>query len=145
VSDCGDDEERATPEGHERQGRRLLLAGCAAFMLVVALGFPGSGCLNPRPEELPSADLSLPNSPETGPEPSRETCDDNPLLGDCELPESDINAAPADENDAPPPGESTGLSDEGAPQPSAPASEAAGGGGGDADAGSDTPADAGAP
>lgn len=146
MSNCGDDEGRATPERHERLGRRALLAACAAFMVVVALGFPGSGCLNPRPEELPSAEFSLPNSPESNPAPTRETCSDNPLLGDCELPEADINAAPADEDDAPPPSESTGLSGESAPEPSAPGSEPAGGGGGsDGDAGTDIPADAGAP
>jgi hypothetical protein len=145
VSDCGDDEGRATPESHGRRERRLLLAGCAPFLFVVALGLPGSGCLNPRPEELPSANVTE-NTPGSAPAPTRETCSDNPLLGECELPEADINAAPADEGDAPPSGESTGLSDEGSPQPSAPASEPAGGGGGsEGDAGTDIPADAGAP
>jgi hypothetical protein len=145
VSDCGDDPGRATPESHERHGRRPLLAACAAFMVVVGLGFPGSGCLNPRPEELPSADLTVPNTPGLEPAPTRETCDDNPLLADCALPEADINAAPADESDAPPPGESTSIS-EGAAQPGAPGDEPAGGGGGsEGDAGTDIPADAGAP
>jgi hypothetical protein len=125
VNDCGDDPGRATPESHERHGWRPLLAACAAFMVVVALGFPGSGCLNPRPEELPST-YSIEGAPGPDPAPTRETCDDNPLLGDCELPEADVNAAPADESDAPPPGESTGLS-EGASQPAAPGSEPEGG------------------
>jgi hypothetical protein len=145
VSDCGDDEGCATPESHERHERRPLLAVCAAFMLVAALGFPGSGCLNPRPEELPSADITG-ITPGADPAPMRETCSDNPLLAECELPEADINAAPADESDAPPPGESTGLSGESPPEPMAPGDAPAGGGGGsDGDAGTDIPADAGAP
>jgi hypothetical protein len=127
--------------------RPALLAACAAFVAAVALGFPGSGCLNPRPEELPSADFGAPGSPT----PVRETCDDNPLLGACELPVQDINGEPLpsesnDDEAAPPsatPVEGDPNSDSGS---STAGNEAAGaGGGGGADAGSDSPADAGAP
>jgi hypothetical protein len=151
VSDCGDDRGRATFEANEpvagrdgARGRRALLAACAAFLAVVALGLPGSGCLNPRPEELPSADFGLPGMAP----PERETCDDNPSLGGCELPSEDINGDVVSEegrplDDAPvDPGDSPSQD----PEPSAsgnPAEGAAGAGGGDA--GTDIEADAGAP
>ena len=114
-------------------------------MLVVALGLPGSGCLNPRPEELPSANL-LPETPESDLAPIRETCDGNPLLVGCELPEEDINGETVSDDGVPVPGDTPGLSGETAPQPTAPADEAPGGGdGAGGDAGTDIPADAGAP
>jgi hypothetical protein len=146
VSDSGDDEGRATPESQcsaSARRRRALLAACAAFMVVVALGVPGSGCLNPRPEELPSADAQQNNTPDA---PIRETCDDNPLLAGCELPDQDINAAPADEGDSPTPSETpSNLGGQGAPEPAAPGDEAPASGAAGGDAGADTPADAGAP
>jgi hypothetical protein len=110
---------------------------------VVALGLPGSGCLNPRPEELPSTQFSLPDEP-TPVEPVRETCDDNALLGGCSLPPSDINDDPIE---APPSQTPDNLNGEGAPQaqPAAGSEMGGAGGGGDGDAGSDVPADAGAP
>jgi len=63
-------------------------------MAAVALGLflQLSGCLNPRPEELPSGSSS-PNTPGFA---ERETCESNPQLGGCELPDSDINAGPGD-------------------------------------------------
>lgn len=170
VSDCGDDEGRATPESHDgnasRAGRasldraisaegssrsvrarRALLAACAAFMAVAGLGLPGSGCLNPRPEELPSDYVTEPNSAEPVAAPTRETCDDNPLLGGCELPEQDINADPVDDDDAPPPSETASMAgSESSPEPAAPGEEApVGGAGAGGDAGAETAADAGAP
>jgi hypothetical protein len=57
--------------------------------------------LNPRPEELPSGD-DRNQSPSPSPTRSQdETCDDNPLLAGCELPDMDINGNPALENPAP--------------------------------------------
>jgi hypothetical protein len=148
VSECGDD------KGCSRsaRARRALLAACAAFMVVVGLGFPGSGCLNPRPEELPSADLTQPNSPDPGSAPIRETCDDNPLLAGCDLPDQDINDSPVSE----PPADTAGNLGEGSPEPTAPGDapsggdngaggDGAGGDGAGSDAGADMPADAGAP
>lgn len=161
VSDCGDDGGRATPETHEAlegsagceaggrapSARRALLAACAAFIAVVALGLPGSGCLNPRPEELPSADSTQPNSPDPALSPIRETCDDNPLLAGCDLPDQDINADPVSDDGATSPGETpSNLGGESAPEPAAPGDEApSGGDGAGGDAGADNPADAGAP
>jgi hypothetical protein len=168
VSDSGDDSGRATLEGHEGDGaraddagrerppglggcanahgsyrtlgvrRRALLAACAALVAAIALGVPGSGCLNPRPEELPSG-----SDPDLLPatEPMRETCEDNPLLAGCDLPDEDINGNPID---APP----ADLNDPGAPEPqpsSTPEAGASTSGAGGGDAGSDVPADAGAP
>lgn len=111
-------------------------------MAAVALGLPGSGCLNPRPEELPSAEASRPNA-DFGAGPVRETCSDNPLLAGCDLPPTDINDEPVSETPAP--GTESNVVDDGTPEPAAPGDEAAGpaGGGGGGDAG--TPADAGAP
>lgn len=111
MSDSGDDRGQGTPEtsGEHRPGevvqsaspqsasvlslssrarRRAWLAALAALVTVVALGLPGSGCLNPRPEELPSAEDNQPLAP------VRETCDDNPLLAGCSLPEQDISGDP---------------------------------------------------
>jgi hypothetical protein len=73
----------------------VLLAGLVAI----------PGCLNPRPEEDPSAlDLADPvddsvgsndgDAPEAA-EPIRETCDDNPLLAGCEPPSESPGANPA--------------------------------------------------
>jgi hypothetical protein len=152
VSDCGDDRGRPTCDGHEpavgREGARRrpgLLAACAAFVVAVALGFPGSGCLNPRPEELPSADFGAPGTPP----PVRDTCDDHPLLGDCDLPAQDINGEPlpsgsSEDEAAPRDPAPVDVDANGASGPSAPGEEAGAGGGG-GDAGSDSPADAGAP
>jgi hypothetical protein len=51
------------------------------------------GCLNPRPEELPSHE-DLPTEPEPARSVERESCEDNPLLAGCSLPDQDINANP---------------------------------------------------
>jgi hypothetical protein len=51
------------------------------------------GCLNPRPEELPSHE-DLPTEPEPARMVERESCDDNPLLSGCALPDQDVNANP---------------------------------------------------
>jgi hypothetical protein len=143
VSDCGDDGGVA---GRASSARRALLAACATFMAVVALGLPGSGCLNPRPEELPSADFTQPNTPDESLTPIRETCDDNPLLAGCDLPEQDINADPVSDDGASPGEPPANLGGESAPEPTAPGDEApSGGDGAGGDAGADTPADAGAP
>jgi hypothetical protein len=102
VSDCGNERGRAKPErtlvhpGPEGRGRTLL-AACAALVFALALGVPGSGCLNPRPEELPSgsgSDSPLYGLEASGPTPMRQTCEDNPLLAGCDLPETDINEEP---------------------------------------------------
>ena len=113
--------------------------------LAVALGsfLQLSGCLNPRPEELPSASQLEPVVPDG----VRETCESNPLLTGCDLPESDID-------DAPNGGDlSEGPEDPGSGAPgAAPSPEPEGAGAGDAstpdtpDAGRSTEAlDAGAP
>lgn len=62
----------------------------AALAVALGLFLQLSGCLNPRPEELPSASQLDPVVPGG----VRETCENNPLLTGCELPESDINDAP---------------------------------------------------
>lgn len=63
---------------------------------------PDTG-LNPRPEELPSANAVPGGAPaNSSPEPvapPRETCEDNSLLAGCEAPSSE--APPADSDDAP--------------------------------------------
>jgi hypothetical protein len=113
----------------------------AAVLGAVVLGVPGSGCLNPLPEEWPSQPESVPNS---RPTPQRETCEDNPLLAECELPEADIAGKPAD--DPPPTEGSSGFgNDEAEQSPGAVDVNEAGegdAGGGDAGPG---PIDAGAP
>jgi hypothetical protein len=164
VSDCGDERRRARPESPEggaglanparREGgaaseargwRRTLLAACAAVVAAAALGFPGSGCLNPRPEELPSSQFSLPGDEPRPAEPVRETCDDNPLLAECELPETDINADPIDAPPSQTPGD---LSGQAAPDPQPAAGTEMAGGAAAGEAGGDAgtaPADAGVP
>lgn len=62
----------------------------AAHAVALGLILQLSGCLNPRPEELPSASQLDPVVPGG----VRETCESNPLLSGCELPASDINDAP---------------------------------------------------
>jgi hypothetical protein len=117
----------------------VLLAACAAFVAAVTLGLPGSGCLNPRPEEVPGADANLfePAMVE------RETCEDNPLLAGCDLPDEDINGAPV-EAPAPNPTDLDGPEPESPPPGDAPEAGASAGGAGGGDAGSDVQ-DAGAP
>lgn len=139
VNDSGDDRGRATRESFEQHlgghaKARALLAALAALLVVAGLGLPGSGCLNPRPEELPSSDPEVVT-------PVRETCDDNPLLVGCELPSEDVDDQPMSVPDAIE-GPDLDLVDDDAP-PSDPAPGAAGASPGDA--GTEPPADAGAP
>jgi hypothetical protein len=95
----------------------VLLAGLVAI----------PGCLNPRPEEDPSAlELADPAGgsavSENGPameaaDPIRESCDDNPLLSGCEPPSPTPGAGGVD---APPPaseGPPAAPADAGAPGP----------------------------
>jgi hypothetical protein len=71
------------------------LVCCVAAALELFFAIPG--CLNPRPEELPSSGnddgQSGPVVPLT---PQRETCEDNRLLAGCadSLPDEDINGDP---------------------------------------------------
>lgn len=121
--------------------------GCkrnAIAALALGLFLQLSGCLNPRPEELPSGSASndVPGVP------VREACDSNPLPAGCGLPESDMNGAPVSAGD---------LSDDadapGAPAPGYAPEDLSGsdgdggaGAGDDADAGSlGDASDAGAP
>jgi hypothetical protein len=108
-------------------------------MAAVALGLflQLGGCLNPRPEELPSGTTS-----NNVPGVERESCGSNPLLAGCELPDMDINGTPvagdgvADQSDEP------GAAAPGAPAPESPP-ESLGGGGQDAGAAASAETDAG--
>jgi hypothetical protein len=97
-------------------------------LAVVAVGIAAliaiPGCLNPRPEELPSSQNTSVTDPGL-PGPVRETCADNPYLGGCSLPDDSVNS-PA------------GSAPESSPMPGAPGFGAVG------DAGDGTEADAGA-
>jgi hypothetical protein len=107
-----------------RSSSRLCLAA-AAVGIAWFIAIPG--CLNPRPEELPSTlDVEpIAADPVAGPGPVRETCSDNPYLAGCAAPDEGVSN-PA--SSAP----------EAAPAPQAPGFVAVG------DAGSGTQADAGA-
>ena len=80
------------PVGNERAGRPWAALGALLAVLLAGL-VAVPGCLNPRPEEDPSAlELESPsdspgvdNAPEAS-APPRETCDDNELLAGCEAP-----------------------------------------------------------
>jgi hypothetical protein len=107
-------------------------------MAAVALGLflQLAGCLNPRPEELPSGSTS-----NDAPVVERESCGSNPLLAGCELPDSDITGNPiggdgvADESPGP---------DSAAPGAPEPAPEnLSGGGEGDGGAAASAETDAG--
>jgi hypothetical protein len=150
VNHSGDDGGRAKPDGFEdglgraslagRARRRALLAAFAAVVAFVGLAVPGSGCLNPRPEELPSSGPSGVDDDVAA--PVRETCDDNPLLAGCDLPETDIEENTlTPEPTAPPPSLGSAPDSE---EDTAPSPGAAGAGAGDAGS-DDTPADAGTP
>ena len=105
MNDRGEQTKLAMREGQATPGPfgrlRSLAAGLAIVVAALGLGFPGSGCLNPRPEELPSGANGEAERPA---EVLRETCEDNPLLAGCALPETDVNADDIgnDESDAPP-------------------------------------------
>jgi hypothetical protein len=61
----------------------------AAVALGIAVSAAIPGCLNPRPEELPSTletQAVVPNPDEGG--VVRETCSDNPLLAGCAPPDA---------------------------------------------------------
>jgi hypothetical protein len=73
-----------------RASQALVCVITAAVELLIFI----PGCLNPRPEELPSRESTQPVAPEPAPVPDRESCGDNPLLGGCELPDEDINGDP---------------------------------------------------
>lgn len=74
----------------------------AAFGVLLAGLVAIPGCLNPRPEEDPSAlELADPEADSSASrddvapsaaDPVRETCDDNPLLGECAAPPPSIGA-----------------------------------------------------
>ena len=75
------------------------LGAVFAVLLAGLVAIPG--CLNPRPEEDPSAlELDTPpdsepsaTAPAPGESPVRETCEDNGLLAGCEPPSSDNGAS----------------------------------------------------
>jgi hypothetical protein len=92
-------------EFRQHAGRRRALGparlACAISGAATVLSLVFSGCLNPRPEELPSSQAPEgPGAPGDdnlfAPRPS-ETCDDNSLLGGCAAPagigESDTDGA----------------------------------------------------
>jgi len=82
--------------GRDRGRLPALLAGCALGLL---LGY--AGCLNPRPEEDPSANVEGVPSGELN--PSRDDCMANPALPECAVPvqggESDMPPADLDVDD----------------------------------------------
>lgn len=128
--------------------RRPLLAACAALLASVLLGLPGSGCLNPRPEEVPGVGTSLPSQPEPISGPARDTCAD-PAAAGCDLAAEDLNVEPLSD-DADEQGEPANLADPSAGSAAPADGEAADprnadAGDGDGDGGTDVPADAGAP
>jgi hypothetical protein len=91
--------------------------GTACFVaaaLELSLAVPG--CLNPRPEELPSSSNDQGAGNVVPLAPMADTCDDNPLLAGCgdELPDTDINGEPIAASEPSPPASATGLADEGA-------------------------------
>jgi hypothetical protein len=65
--------------GRERGRLRALALTCALGLLLGP-----AGCLNPRPEEDPSANVQ--GVPEGNLEPSRESCMSNPALPECAVP-----------------------------------------------------------
>jgi hypothetical protein len=95
-----------------------------------------AGCLNPRPEEDPSANVE--GVPGVEFNPPRESCMDNPALPECAVPvrggESDTPPADLDEADDEP----TNVSEEAPPAAPAPPPDAGG-------SAADTTSDAGVP
>jgi hypothetical protein len=72
-----------------------LALGSALASVVLGMLLAAPGCLNPRPEEDPSVDSSEGIEP-GGVKPStpiRESCDDNPYLTGCDVPDQDDNGA----------------------------------------------------
>ena len=101
------------------------LGAVLGVLLAAFVALPG--CLNPRPEEDPSA-LPAESEPSAdspasaaGVDPSRETCEDNELLAGCEAPGDDLVETPpsASEGEAP-----ASAADAGAPNPPADAGDA---------------------
>jgi hypothetical protein len=103
-----------------RSSSGLCLAA-AAVGIAWFIAIPG--CLNPRPEELPSTLNVAPIVP--GPGPVSEMCSDNPYVAGCAAPDENVSNP-------------TSSAPEAAPAPQAPGFVAVG------DAGSSTQADAGA-
>lgn len=126
------------PPSEQQAPRWAALGAVVGVLLAGLLAIPG--CLNPRPEEDPSAlELADPQDANTGSadgdvpvasEAERETCDDNPLLSGCEP----VPASPGANVDGPPPAseEPAAPADAGSPN-----MNDAGG----ADAGAASPAD----
>jgi hypothetical protein len=116
--------------GQGRGRLRALLVGCALAPLLAY-----AGCLNPRPEEDPSANVE--GVPSVDFNPSRESCMDNPALPECAVPvrggESDTPPEDLDADDAP-----TDVSEEAPPAAPAPPPDAGG-------TAADTTSDAGVP
>jgi hypothetical protein len=76
----------------------LCLAISAAFIAI-------PGCLNPRPEELPSMLDTEPVVADPTSGPVRETCSDNPYLAGCAAPDPGAgNAADSAPEESPAPG-----------------------------------------
>lgn len=119
-------------EGEARRGLRRRLG--AALVAAAGVWLAAPGCLNPRPEELPSYDGSSPvGAVPSG--PVRESCDDNPLLAGCDSPGQDPVGAGDFWSDEPAAAPEAPESDEGSPdsQPGgAPAGPAPDAGAGDA-------------
>lgn len=76
------------------------LVGAAFASLLAGAFLSAPGCLNPRPEELPSSLEPVPSAPVV--DSPRETCEDNPLLTGCAapVPDQDLNGNPASPGNA---------------------------------------------
>jgi len=101
--------------GQGRNRLRALVVGCALASL---LGY--AGCLNPRPEEDPSANVEgVPSVDDMA--PSRESCMGNPALPECAVPvrggESDMPPQDLDGANEAPPNVSTEESPAATPAP----------------------------
>jgi hypothetical protein len=118
--------------GRDRGRRPALLVGCALALL---LGY--AGCLNPRPEEDPSANVE--GVPSSALDPARDSCMSNPALPECAVPvqggESDAPPADLDIEDGADPNASAGEPPAAAPAPPVDAGSSA----------ADTTSDAGLP